>query len=80
MPKLRVHAYSISLDGYGAGPDQGLATPLGVGGEGLHGWAFPTRTFQEVMGKTGGTTGIDEDFAARSFAGIDLPPSERSKS
>ncbi len=71
MPRLRVHAYSISLDGYGAGPDQSLANPLGVGGEALHGWAFPTRTFQEkVMGKTGVTTGIDEDFAARSFENI----------
>ena len=70
-PKLRVNAFSISLDGFGAGPGQTLANPLGVGGEALHGWAFPTRTFQEkVMGKTGGTTGIDEDFAARSFDNI----------
>jgi dihydrofolate reductase len=72
MPRLRVHAFSISLDGFGAGPDQSLAAPLGVGGEQLHGWAVPTRTFQKMVfgNPAGGTTGIDEDFAARSFEGI----------
>jgi dihydrofolate reductase len=71
MPKLRVHCFAISLDGYGAGPDQTVTNPLGVGGEALHAWFVATRTFQErVMGKTGGTTGIDEDFAARSFDNI----------
>jgi dihydrofolate reductase len=71
-PRLRVHAFSLSLDGFGAGPDQSLQAPLGIGGEQLHGWAIPTHTFQKmVFGKTeGGTTGVDEDFAARSFAGI----------
>ena len=47
MPKLRVHGFAISLDGYGAGPDQGLDNPLGAGGEALHEWMFPTRTFQQ---------------------------------
>ena len=71
MSKLRVECFSVSLDGYGAGPDQGRENPLGVGGEALHGWFFPTRTFQEkVMRKEGGATGIDEDFASRSFRGI----------
>ena len=66
MPKLRVHSFSISLDGYGAGPGQSLDTPLGEGGEALHEWFVPTRTFQQVHGKEGGTTGADDEFAARS--------------
>lgn len=70
MPKLRVHCFSISVDGYGAGPDQTLETPLGVGGESLHKWFFPTRTFQKMVGKGDGTTGPDEEFAARSFENI----------
>jgi len=67
MPKLRVNAFAISLDGYGAGPDQGLDNPLGRGGMGLHQWFFPTRTFQKMFGKGEGTTGIDDDFAARAM-------------
>ena len=47
MSKLRVNAFSVSLDGFGAGPDQGLEHPLGRGGEALHNWFFPTRTFQQ---------------------------------
>jgi dihydrofolate reductase len=71
MSKLRVASYSISLDCFGAGPNQGRENPLGVGGEILHSWMFPTRTFQRrVMGKEDGTTGRDEDFAARGFQGI----------
>ncbi len=65
MPKLRVNAFSISLDGFGAGPNQSLENPLGVGGQGVHQWFFPTRTFQKMQGKEGGTTGPDDDFAAR---------------
>jgi dihydrofolate reductase len=68
MSKLRVESFSISQDGFGAGPDQDLNNPLGVGGTSLHGWAMPTRTFQKkVFGQDGGETGIDEDFAARGF-------------
>ena len=71
MSKLKVQAFSVSIDGYGAGPDQSLQNPLGVGGMALHEWAFPTRTFQRmVFGKAEGGTGIDEDFAARSFANV----------
>jgi dihydrofolate reductase len=70
MPKLRVLGFSISLDGFGAGPDQDLHNPLGVGGTALHEWAFATRTFQQMFGNGGGTTGIDEDFAARGFKNI----------
>ena len=70
MPKLRVQSFSISLDGYGAGPDQSLENPLGVGGMALHEWFFPTRTFQLMHGNGDGMTGIDDDFAARGFANI----------
>jgi dihydrofolate reductase len=67
MSRLRVHNFSISLDGYGAGPNQDLANPLGVGGEALHGWFVTTRTFRQMIGKDEGTTGIDNDFASRGF-------------
>ena len=70
MSMLRVHAFSISLDGYGAGPGQGLENPLGVGGEGLHEWILPTRTFQRLQRKEGGETGVDDDFTARGFANL----------
>jgi len=70
MTRLRVHSFSISLDGYGAGPDQSLENPLGVGGMALHEWFFPTRTFKRMHGNGDGTTGIDDDFAARGFSNI----------
>lgn len=71
MSKLRVNAFSISADGFGAGPDQSLEQPLGRGGEQLHQWFLPTRVFQQnVMKKDDGTTGIDNDFAARSFENL----------
>ena len=70
MAKLRVHCFSISLDGYGAGPNQNLDNPLGVGGEELHQWFVGTRTFKQLSGRDGGTTGIDDDFAARGFKNV----------
>jgi dihydrofolate reductase len=70
MPRLRVHCFSVSLDGYGAGPNQNLDNPLGIGGVALHEWLFATRTFRQMVGKDGGTTGIDNDFAMRGFEGI----------
>ena len=70
MSKLKVLAFSISIDGFGAGPDQSLQNPLGVGGLALHEWAFPTKTFQRMHGQGEGTSGIDEDFAARSFVNV----------
>jgi dihydrofolate reductase len=70
MPKLRVHCFAISLDGYGAGPDQSLENPLGIGGLALHEWFFPTRTFQKMIGRDGGETGIDDQFAARGFDNV----------
>ncbi len=70
MSRLRVASFSISLDGFGAGPDQTLQNPLGVGGESLHSWVFPTRTFQRIHGTGGGAAGIDDDFAARGFENL----------
>ncbi|MGQ0703938.1 MAG: dihydrofolate reductase family protein [Gemmatimonadales bacterium] len=68
--RLRVHCFSISLDGYGAGPRQDRHDPLGVGGEALHEWQVATRTFHEMQGKAGGTGGIDDDLVRRGFEGI----------
>jgi dihydrofolate reductase len=68
MSRVRVESFTISLDGYGAGPNQDLDHPLGVGGTDLHQWLFPTRTLQRALfGKDGGTVGVDDDFAARGF-------------
>jgi dihydrofolate reductase len=67
MARLLVHNFSISLDGYGAGPNQSVEHPLGVGGHSLHEWFLPTRTFKRTHGEEGGTTGVDDDFAARNF-------------
>lgn len=71
MSKLRVHSFSLSLDGYGAGPNQSLTDPLGVGGMDLHAWVIKTFTFRSMLfGQDNGETGIDDDFAARGFHNI----------
>jgi dihydrofolate reductase len=71
MSRLRVHAFAISLDGYGAGPDQSLDNPLGVGGKDLHTWAVATRTIQKMLfGKDGGANGADDDFIVRGFNNV----------
>lgn len=71
MTRVRVESFAVSIDGFGAGPDQSLDNPLGVGGMALHDWALPTRTFQRrVFGQEGGTTGVDDDFAARGFDNV----------
>jgi dihydrofolate reductase len=68
---LVVRCFSVSADGYGAGPDQDINNPIGVGGMALHQWVFPTRTFQKTLfGKDEGTSGPDDDFAARGFENI----------
>jgi dihydrofolate reductase len=65
MSKLHVSGFTISLDGFGAGPNQDLSNPLGVGGINLHQWLVPTRAFQKMHGNGEGTTGVDNDFAER---------------
>src|SRR6185312_14405701 len=70
MSKLRVQSFSVSLDGYGAGPRQSLTTPMGEGGMGLHEWVFATRTGRQMFGQDGGETGVDDDFVARGFENL----------
>ena len=70
MSKVRVAAFSVSLDGFGAGPRQDVNNPLGVRGFELHSWFQQTEVFNKMHGQSGGTTGIDNDFAAGSFEGV----------
>lgn len=70
MTRVRVESFSISLDGYGAGPDQGVENPLGVGGEDLHDWIVSTRSWRQMHGKEGGMGGIDDDFAVRGTKNV----------
>jgi dihydrofolate reductase len=70
MTQVRVEGFIISLDGYGAGPNQDTEHPLGVGGEELHRWLLQTRTLQQIHAGKDGTTGTDDAFAARGFRNI----------
>ncbi len=78
MSEVRVNAFSISIDGYGAGPDQDLANPMGVSGMGLHQWVLGTKTFkrmhadfaESLIGDEAGREDVDDDFAARGFENI----------
>lgn len=71
MTRVRVESFTLSIDGYGAGPEQSLENPLGLGGVELHQWAIPTRTFQRrVCGVDSGTTGVDDEFATRGFNNV----------
>jgi riboflavin biosynthesis pyrimidine reductase len=66
MSKLRADGFTLSLDGFGAGPDQDIDNPLGVGGPSLHGWALSTRTFQKnVFGSDGGVSVIQQCLRQR---------------
>jgi dihydrofolate reductase len=69
MSRVKV-SISVSVDGFGAGPQQSLENPMGVGGAALAEWAFPTRTFHRIHGKEGGTIGTDDDFMARRFLNV----------
>lgn len=70
MSRLRVENFSISVDGFGAGPNQSLEDPLGVGASDLHEWMVRTNTFRMMsLGETG-STGTDDGFAARGFTNI----------
>jgi dihydrofolate reductase len=71
MSRLLVLAYTISLDGYGAGPHQSMKEPLGVGGEELHDWLVNTPTFKRLYGgASAGERDIDDEYAARAMSGI----------
>lgn len=70
MGKVRVGGFAVSLDGFGAGPEQSLQDPLGKRGEELHRWMFGTRMFKAMVGKDGGTEGLDNDYAHRAMAGF----------
>ncbi|MBO9709267.1 MAG: dihydrofolate reductase family protein [Caulobacter sp.] len=70
MGRVRVAGFTVSLDGYGAGPEQSLQAPLGKGGEELHRWLVGTRTFKAMIGAEGGSEGVDEAFAHRSMEGF----------
>jgi dihydrofolate reductase len=70
MSMLRVHSLAVSLDGYAAGPHQDAEHPLGVGGERLHEWIFATEFGRRMIGESGGTTGVDQDFLLQGDKGI----------
>jgi dihydrofolate reductase len=70
MSKVKVAAFSVSLDGFGAGSNQSMKEPLGTRGEELHEWIFPTKMFQHMYGTGEGTEGTDNDFAERSFENL----------
>ncbi|HRH36698.1 MAG TPA: dihydrofolate reductase family protein [Flavobacteriales bacterium] len=71
MPRLLVHSYTISLDGYGAGPDQSLEAPMGTGGQGLHPWLLNTHYFQSThFNKPDGSTGTDNDMAIQGMENL----------
>jgi dihydrofolate reductase len=70
MSKVKVNAFSVSLDGYGAGPDQSLENPLGKRGNELHEWIFPTRMFQKLYGNREGEEGPNNEFAEKSFENL----------
>ena len=70
MSRLRVHCFSISIEGFGAGPDQSIDQPIGVGGLAMMDWMRSTRTFQAMYGAGGGTVGVHDDFAQRGFANV----------
>jgi len=70
MSKLRVQSFAVSVDGYGAGPNQDLQNPLGVNGPELMEWFFNTRVWRRMHGLEGGESGIDNDMAERGLAGL----------
>ena len=70
MPKVRAAGFTLSLDGFGAGPEQSLENPLGLCGRELHQWMFPTRLFHEMIGREGGADGVDDAYARRAMDGF----------
>jgi dihydrofolate reductase len=70
MSKVKVAGFGVSIDGFSAGADQSLNNPLGIRGPEIFQWFFPTRFFCQMLGKEGGETGIDNDFAERAMRGF----------
>jgi dihydrofolate reductase len=70
VSRVRVLSFGVSLDGYGAGPNQDLEHPLGVNGPELMEWFFPTRVFQRMYGQQAGESGVDNDLAEQAFENI----------
>jgi dihydrofolate reductase len=70
MPKVRVNCFSVSLDGYAAGPNQSLENPLGLRGPELFAWFFNTRVWNQMQGQAGGSTGVDDDWAQRGMENV----------
>jgi dihydrofolate reductase len=70
MTKVKVAGFGVSLDGFSAGPDQSLESPMGVNGHDMFGWFFPTRTFRAMTGQADGETGADDHYAERAMAGF----------
>jgi dihydrofolate reductase len=70
MSKVRVASFSVSIDGFGVGPRQGLKNPLGVRGTELHSWFVPTETFTKMTGQSGGSHGVDDEMAERGFENV----------
>ena len=79
MSLVRVHNFSVSLDGFGTGEGQSLEAPFGHAGSRLHEWFFPTRAFQSMQGKPGGSTGIDDAFASNWGPGVGAEIMGRNK-
>jgi dihydrofolate reductase len=79
MSRVRVHNFSVSLDGFGTGDGQSLEAPFGHAGTRVHEWFFPTRAFREMQGEPGGSTGIDDAFASRWGLGIGAEIMGRNK-
>ena len=79
MSSVRVHNFSVSLDGFGTGDGQSLEAPFGHAGSRLHEWFFPTRSFHEMQGEPGGSTGIDDAFASNWGPGIGAEIMGRNK-
>ncbi len=79
MSSVRVHNFSVSLDGFGTGEGQSLEAPFGHAGTRLHEWFFPTRTFREMQGGNGGSAGIDDAFASNWSTGVGVEIMGRNK-
>lgn len=70
MSKLRVASFSVSLDGFGAGPNQSLENPLGVSGLEMMEWFLNTRSWRKMHGMEAGETGVDNGIAERGLTGL----------